>query len=166
MYSKSLKLLLTVLIPLFLIASTPFEIPEWLTSRFDATWVEVLQPGDVIFYLDDNRDLRNIRFDGVGPNGDCLYGLDDVSRGVYQRLYAPETAVEPWRGCNPRTGLMMLWSSPTFRTPYAVKNYSDCWVDDVGWDTYHQECDYQENYATGHDKEVIEIVEYDTGGNP
>lgn len=141
-------------------AATP---PPWLTSRFDPSWYVEMQPGDVIYYLDDNRDLHSLIFDGVNPDGSCMFGLDDVSMGVHQRLYEPETEVLPWRGCNVRTGLMLVWSSPTFRTPGAVKNFSDCYADIDATETYTQTCDYQENYATGHDKELIELIEYDTG---
>ena len=149
---------------LMMTAGAPFDYspPPWWTARFEPGWLVWLQPGDVVFYLDDNRDLRNIRFDGVLPDGTCMYGLDDRSNGINKQLYQPETAIEPWRGCNVRTQLMLLWSSPAFRTPGAITNFNDCYADIDATKTYTQTCDYQESYLTGHDKELIEVVEYAT----
>lgn len=160
MYSKSLKLLLTVLIPLFLIASTPFEIPEWLSKRFDAHWVEVLEVGDVMFYLDDNRDLRAIELIGAGKLG-CFFDLNEVSDGVPPFFGEPEDEILPWMFCDSRNLRMIVWSSPNYHLPNRDPSIPLCKEPDIDSDELQVQTDCQvehHDWILGHDKELIEIV--------
>lgn len=152
-------ILIVIILLILTSASAP---PDWLTARFDADWYVELQPNDVIYYLDDNRDLHSLVFDGVSPNGDCMFGLDDVSMGVYANLYAPETAILPWRGCNKRTGLMLVWSSPVYHEPdYNVDEYVKCDANIDATEAYAQECEENVYWWLGHSKTLIEVIEYE-----
>jgi len=155
-----LAILGVIILAILLSGGAPFYPPDWLTERFDAHWVIHLDPGDVLFYFDDSRDLRNIRFDGTVPTGDCVYGLDDRSAGVARLFGNPENEVLPWLFCDTRNERLIVWSSPNYHLPNRDPSIKRCEDPDIDSDEQQIQdgCQVDWDDDLGHYKEIIEAV--------
>lgn len=160
---KKILVLLAIAALFVMSFGAPEVPPKWVLDRFTLNWFVVLEPGDVLFYYDDVRELHALEFEG-GLDGYCLYGLDERSNATARLFGEPENETIPWMFCNNHSGnlnkdaTLWVWSAPDYHLPYTNDGLPVC-KDPVDYEYQVQDgCRVDWDDWFGYDKTLLDVV--------